>query len=309
MKKYLLVFHIVLFACFALLPDGAQAQQDAQYTQYRFNPLVVNPAYSGSRDALSFTLLYRTQWTAFEGAPKTFSASVHSPVGDRTGLGLHIENDRINVHKRNSIYASYAYRITFANESKLALGLQAGLFAQRSNWSELGELQDNTDEVFATDNSSLQPNFGLGAYYNSKHFYAGFSIPHLINGKLNDVTDNAQYFRHYVVMAGGMFNLNDAVKIRPAILMKTVPSAAPLIADIGLSFIYRDAVWVGTSYRTKDALAFLWQYQMKNGLRFGYSYDITLSKLSSHTHGSHEFMLGWDYDYGKLEKVENPRFF
>ena len=80
------------------------AQQDAQYTQYMYNPMNVNPAYAGSRDALSIFGMHRTQWVGLEGAPTTNVFSIHTPLkNERLGLGLSIVNDKIGPSSENSI--------------------------------------------------------------------------------------------------------------------------------------------------------------------------------------------------------------
>lgn len=61
-------------------------QQDPQYTQYMYNMNVINPAYAGSRENLSFGLLYRTQWTGIDGAPETGTFFGHLPVGEKVGV-------------------------------------------------------------------------------------------------------------------------------------------------------------------------------------------------------------------------------
>ena len=58
------------------------AQQDALFSPYMFNKLSVNPGYAGSRDLLSADLIYRYQWVNIDGAPKTISASLHSPLNN-----------------------------------------------------------------------------------------------------------------------------------------------------------------------------------------------------------------------------------
>ena len=54
--------------CFALLASTfyAVAQQDAQYSQYMFNSLVINPAYAGSKEVTNANVLYRTQWVGLD---------------------------------------------------------------------------------------------------------------------------------------------------------------------------------------------------------------------------------------------------
>ena len=72
------------------------AQQDAQFTQYMYNTININPAYAGSRGALSVFALHRTQWVGLDGAPVTNAVSVNTPFNNsRLGLGVSIINDKI----------------------------------------------------------------------------------------------------------------------------------------------------------------------------------------------------------------------
>lgn len=305
MKKLTFFAALVLFSMVA-----AFAQQDAQYTQYLFNGLVINPAYAGSREALSVLALYRYQWVGLDGAPKTLSASVHSPVGDSNALGLYLENDVVGVHNRFSAYATYAYRIQVGNSAKLSLGLSAGVLSYRSDWTKTDAIQDPTDPNFSTlEESKLLPNFGLGAYYYSDRFYIGLSVPHLLNSTLDEVSKLSKYKQHYFLSGGYVFDLSPSLKLKPSFLLKSVPSAAPFSADLNLNLLIKDMVWVGMGYRTGDALVFLTEYHMSKGLRIGYSYDFSVSKLSPYNSGSHEIMVGWDVARSKPEKVLSPRFF
>jgi len=116
MKK-LIVIIVFLFAL------QLSAQQDPQYTQYMYNMNVINPAYAGSKENLSFGLLYRSQWAGLEGAPKTGTFFGHSPVGKNVGLGLSVISDQIGPVKENNVYADFSYTLNLGGEHKLALGL------------------------------------------------------------------------------------------------------------------------------------------------------------------------------------------
>ncbi|OWY19534.1 type IX secretion system membrane protein PorP/SprF [Sphingobacteriales bacterium UPWRP_1] len=303
--RSLVILTFLLFAA----PAAVFAQQDAQYTQYIFNGLVINPAYAGSRESLSVLALYRYQWAGLDGAPKTLSASIHSPIGDKNALGLYIENDMVGVHNRFSAYASYAYRLQFNNNARLQLGLTAGLLSYRSDWTKIEDIQDPTDPNFSNvEDSKLLPNFGLGAYYYSDRYYIGFSVPHLLKSDLDDVSKLSKYSQHYFLSGGYVFDLSPSLRLKPSFLLKTV-AASPPQADLNLNLLIKDMVWVGMGYRTGDALVFLAEYHMAKGLRIGYSYDFSVSKLSPYNNGSHEIMIGWDVARSKPEKVLSPRFF
>src|SRR6476659_9177116 len=102
------------------------AQQIPVMSQYMFNGLVINPAYAGSKDYMSTTLMVRKQWTGFEGSPITENASIHGPLRKKkVGLGFMISSDKIGITKQTDVFASYAYHLPVSNgNAKLSLGLQ-----------------------------------------------------------------------------------------------------------------------------------------------------------------------------------------
>lgn len=89
------LFIALMFTGFAAL-----AQQDAQYTQYMYNTINVNPAYAGSRGVMSIFGLHRTQWVGLDGAPVTNAASINTPINNSNiGVGLSFVNDKIGDRK------------------------------------------------------------------------------------------------------------------------------------------------------------------------------------------------------------------
>src|ERR1700751_4987027 len=113
------------------------AQHNSLFSQYMFNGLLINPAYAGSNDVLSATAIDRMQWAGFDGAPKTLSFSLHSPLKNKkVNLGLSVLNDQIGVTTQNKINAVYTYRIFF-KKSSLSFGLQEGIDMVTNNWSKI----------------------------------------------------------------------------------------------------------------------------------------------------------------------------
>lgn len=302
MKKYYVLFWLGFLGL-----QSVFAQQDAQYTQYMFNTLVINPAYAGSREAVSILGIYRNQWTGFDGSPTSIAASVHSPIGDKLGLGLFLEADKIGVHQRLSAYTSYAYKIAMGS-GFLSLGLQAGVLQYSSDWSELPEVLDPDDPNFVADNSKLLPNFGLGVYYYTEQFFVGASVPHLLESGIDEISELAVQERHYWLTAGVAIPLNEKLKLQPSLLMRSVPSIAPVNVDVNVSLIINDIFRVGAGYRSSQAVLFMLEYQ-QDKLRVGYSYDLGMSTLADYHSGTHEIMVGLDLPNNLLQKVQSPRFF
>ena len=307
-RNYLLLCALITMANIS----AVYAQQESLLSQYMFNGLILNPAYAGSKDYASIAAMFRKQWTGFPGAPVTQAVSIHGPLKNkRIGLGLMIANDHVGVTNQTDVYGSYAYHIPLKS-GKLALGLQFGLSYIKSKLSDL-TVWDANDQVFELNTqTNLLPNFGAGAYYYQEKFYIGISVPHLLNYDPDrtlgiEIKDAFRQTRHYYLASGIVLEAGRDLKIKPSVLIKYV-QGAPVQYDLNLNFLLNDILWLGVSYRSKDALIAMVEYQVNKKLRFGYSYDMTLSKFKNYQSGSHEIMLGYDFGYNIL-KIKNPRYF
>ena len=307
MKKIFLSIVIFLF-----FQCSIKAQQDIMISQYMFNGLLLNPAYAGSHKFFTASLLHRTQWVGFDGAPKSSILAIDGPIrNEKVGIGLIVSNDQIGITDQTDIYGNYSYHLPLG-EGKLSFGLKAGVSKYTYKLDNL-VYWDANDQVFVGNRTSTWlPKFGAGIYYYASRWYAGVSAPSLLaydpkNNFGNDVNNSKFVKRHYYFVSGYVFDLNSYFKLKPSFLLKYV-SSAPLEADINLNLLYRDQLWFGVSYRTNDAVTAMIEYQTKNRFRFGYAYDFTTSKIKNHSSGTHEIMIG--YDFGKeLIKVKTPRYF
>jgi type IX secretion system PorP/SprF family membrane protein len=337
----------LLCALLLFLAKDASGQQDPMFTKYMFNSMVFNPAYAGSMGYGSARVLYRNQWFKnIEGAPITQTFTFHTPMGERVGLGVSAANDKIGPVSSTVANLVYAYHVPF-KDGKIAVGLQAGLMYWRADWGKL-DIREPGDGVFEADMqpSFWLPNFGVGVYYYSDLFYVGISAPHLINHDLRkkvsqttpDILKWAKLYSHYYLTAGAAFPINDAIVLKPSLLIKNVgffsdftsnvdglsSTSAPTEIDLDASVLFYNTLWVGAAFRTaieatsKNAKgnpkssvdsADLWAaYYLKNGLRIGMAYDYPLTELNTVTPGSFELMLGYDFSY-QVEKVVTPRYF
>lgn len=300
-----------------------QAQQDKQFSQYMFNMLALNPAYAGSRDVLSATAMYRSQWVGLEGAPQTGTFTIDMPLNrERVGIGLQLYNDRIGLFNETGAVASYAFRIKMGNRTTLALGLQGGVtnLAARLTEVQLIPAGVSADPAFAQNINKMLPNFGTGIYISNDRSYLGISVPRLVKNRLTDFdsgVNRAVVRRHAYAAAGFVVGLSDAIKMKPSILVKYA-EGAPLGFDGNVNFWFNDRVALGVSLRknqfysftqyTNDAVVGMVELQMSDQLRLGYAYDRTISSLGQIAPSSHEIMLRYEFGFGK-SKILTPRYF
>ena len=340
------------------LAGSASAQQEPMFTNYVFNALAYNPAYAGSKGYLSMVALHRTQWAGWNqagnglsggqsgGAPQTQSLSVHSPLGERVGIGGSLVHDRVGATASTLANVTYAYRIDFGT-GQLAMGLQAGIRHWGADWDDLQYRDPRAlDAVFAGVNPSLwQPNFGAGIYYHSEQFYAGMSIPSLIRIKLRErglVEDEQRYaqrYRHYYFTAGAALPISgdrDLV-FKPSFLVKSVGLfgrfsndqtlsgrvGAPNAFEVDAAMLLQETLWLGTSFRSafeafadtnapnRSSHSSINAYVtilLNNGIRAGFAYDYALTPIQQYSAGSFEVLLGYDFSYD-VKKVSSPRYF
>jgi len=310
--SYFTIILLILLGTFS-----SNAQQDPQYTQYMYNTEVVNPAYAGSRDALAFGLLLRTQWVSLEGAPKTGTFTASTPIGvlSNMGLGLAIVHDQLGPATETNINADYSYSISTSETAELSFGLKAGLDILDVDYTKLN-IADANDPRFQNNvDNKLQPQIGAGVYYNTNKFYAGISVPNFLTTKhfdsssLNNI-DSATIAAerlHYFLIAGYVFDISDNLKFKPATLIKAV-SGSPLQWDASANFLINDKFTVGASYRWSAAVSAMLGFQASEQIFIGFGYDYQTTDIEEFSDGSYELMLRFEL-FKKPERVLTPRFF
>ncbi|MEP2936341.1 MAG: type IX secretion system membrane protein PorP/SprF [Gilvibacter sp.] len=304
MKK---LYTLLIVFCVIGLHD-ASAQQDPQYTQYMYNMNVINPAYAGSKESLSLTALYRKQWSGFDGAPETFTFSGHSPLGDKTGLGLSAIKDELGPVSETNVYVDFSYTLQVSASAKLALGLKAGATFHDVGLTSL-QLTDPGDPFFSQDINNTYPNIGAGAFFYTDKFYLSLSVPNLLNSVHLD--ENGLKYgsetNHFFAATGYVFDISENVKLKPHFLVKGAFDA-PLSFDANLNALFWEKFELGASYRLDDSFSGLVGFQATPNIRIGYAYDSVVSDLDVVTSASHEVVLTFDI-FLKKRVLRSPRYF
>lgn len=295
---------------FILLGLSVSAQQEPQYTQYMYNPSVINPAYAGSLGYGSLFSLYRTQWIGLEGAPKTLNMSYHQPLEtSNLGLGGNIVHDEIGPSTTTNLFVDVSYTIRFENDSRLAFGMKAGGQLLNIDYTKLNHYNPNDVSFRNNINSQFTPNIGAGLFYYNANSYLGLSVPMLLQTKRFDefAYSDANRRQHFYFMGGKVFDLNYNLKFKPAFVTKMV-AGAPLQVDLTGNFLINEKFTVGVAYRWSAALSALVGFKVSDRIFIGYGYDRETTRLSNFNSGSHELFL--QFDLFKInQQVETPRFF
>ena len=303
----------ILTAVVLALVQAAPAQQSPITSQYLTNGLVINPAYAGSRGALSANLSYRKQWARINGAPQFQNLSLHSPVNrkEKVSLGLMAEYLTYGVTKDVGIYAFYAYSFR-AGPGRLSMGLKGGVDLSNTNYNSLQFPDGNpADPLLTGDMRYTLPNMGVGFYWYTDRFFAGLSVPSLLSYRRDEmdefrVTPDYKSFKTYF-SAGALITFADAFKVKPSVLLR-YSMQDPLEADLNVNMIFADLLWIGGSYRIAEgAVVALLDLQVTPQLKIGYSYDYQLGHLNTYTTGTHEISLRYEFEFSV--SATSPRYF
>lgn len=298
-----------------LVTSLSYAQQDAQFTQYMYNTMAINPAYAGLREKMSIFALHRTQWVGLEGAPVTNNVSVHSPInGGNMGLGLSILNDKIGPSDETDIGVNFSYNIATSERYKLSFGIKGSVNLLNIDFTKLTYLSP-ADQSFENNiDNKFSPNVGAGVYYYSDDTYIGFSVPNLLETKHFDkyagngaTSYIAKERLHYFLTAGHVFDLNENIKFKPSLLTK-VTQGAPLQVDLSANFLINEKFVIGGAYRWSAAVSAMVGFQATDSWFIGYGYDLETTRLAHFNSGSHEIFLRYEL-FNKYDRIVSPRFF
>ncbi len=292
------------------LPGLVYGQQDPQYTHYMYNHSAINPAYAGSQQGIELFGLYRTQWIGLDGAPKTATLAMSTPLGNSgLGLGVNFTNDHLGVMDENRLAIDLSYTIDLNYQYKLAFGVKGTGSLLDVTYSEL-TIYDGTDPVASHDiKNSFTPNLGAGLFLYSNKAYVGVSAPNLFTQSRyddNELTTLRQKL-HLYVTGGYVFDLNDNLKFKPAAMVKMV-EGAPLQVDVSANFMWMEKFTLGAAYRWDAAVSGLVGFQATDAIMIGYSYDADTTKLAHYGSGSHEIFMRFNLFNG-FKRLTAPRFF
>ncbi|GAB4448167.1 MAG: type IX secretion system membrane protein PorP/SprF [Bacteroidales bacterium] len=282
------------------------AQQTPMYTQYMLNDFAYNPAIAGTKEYYQAKSNNRYQWIGIADAPRTYVLSVYGPHRKQDmGFGGLVFNDVTGPTSRLGVYGSYAYNVRIKDDLRFSSGLSIGLLQYKVDGSKI-TLHDEGDPSLGSNMYvDYLPDATMGIYFYATKYSVGLSVAQLFssNVKFNELEQLGlnRLKRHMMLHGSYVFNINDDFSVEPMLMLKFV-APAPIQADINARVIYRNMVWAGFGYRTKDAASIMVGYNYQDQLIFGYSYDMTFTDLRKYSSGTHELMIGARFNKIKQSK-------
>jgi type IX secretion system PorP/SprF family membrane protein len=293
--------YTVLVAGSLTLTSTEGYAQDPEFTQFYANPLYLNPAFAGTARCPRVAMNYRNQWPALSGTYVTTSVSYDQHVESLYGgLGLMVTSDKAGEATLNTttINALYSYQLKISRSFSLRFGVMASYFQKSLDWNKLtfGDMIDpRRGFVYQTGDVPRggtvgNIDFSAGVLGFSESFFVGFAVHHLTEPNESLITGNSPLPMKITGHAGAVIPLsnskyssNDA-KISPNLMYRSQGTFQQL--NMGM-YLSKGPLVGGVWYRNKDAFIALIGISTPN-VKMGYSYDVTVSKLTNASGGSHE---------------------
>ena len=219
------------------------------------NVYLVHPAAAGIGNCGKLRLTARQQWADVQDAPELQTLSFHTRVGDKTGLGVIIFNDKNGYHSQIGIQGTYAYHLDFGTRSDEInqLSLAFSMMVVENSVDETNfTLPD--PEITQLVQSRNYFNADIGAAYHLEGFFSYLTAKNILLSARNLYNDNYESLnlRRYLLTVGYYFGDNSSVQFEPSIMTQIIERTGEKFADFNLK-IYKDLpnaqLWGGISYR------------------------------------------------------------
>jgi len=283
---------IIIFTLLIGANGFAFGQLGPLYSQYLFNQALFNPAYTGVNDAFHASAISRQQWIGVEGAPVTNALNVTSSfIDNKVGVGVLLVSDQFGINNNTEINGMYSYQIEMLNSRSLSFGLQTSYTSYQSDFSKLN-LEQPDQALQIASNNTTETNFGAGVYFQAKNYYAGISIPKILNN--NELDKSRSRFNQKIYISGGIvFDQFILLKFKPSVLL-VFEEGEMAILDLNAQFLLMDALWVGASLRNFSTAGINGQFKFKSNVRLGYSFELPFNEIGNTAFSTHELMVSID---------------
>lgn len=297
---------------------GAMAQDDAAFSHYWLGKGYYNPAAAGDLNAIHMNLGSRMQWVDFRRAPMNFYLTVDAPyklLGQRLGIGVKAEYERIGLFTNTRIGGQLAYRRKLGKNLFLSVGIQPGVFSQAFRAGDALSPSDATDPdpaIPTHDISGTAFDANVGLFLSHPRYWASLAVTHVTSPgiELKASRDDPEIFefkvgRGYYFMAGGNIPINNTLfEIQPSGMFAMTQNV--WTAQAATMVRYNRMFNIGAGYRWKDAVTAYIGINLKDAY-IGYAYDYPVSSISRETFGSHEVFIIYNVKLDKREKNKNKQ--
>jgi len=305
--RYILILNLVFLSL------AVFSQQVPIYTMQELVSPGTNPAYTGLEEVYDMVFLTRQQWVGIKGAPRSYYLASNVPLRSRkAGVGFVVENQSSGPYTQSGFFLNYSYTVNISETSTLSFGLRGGLNIYQILLNDLRVI-DQGDYLFENDvRNRILPNFGVGLHYRIKNYFIDFSIPMLLRNefspeKADKVGRQNKEDRIINIQTGAEYRVIEGFVLEPALAVWFAKGIPPLV-DIRLSAEIQDAVVFGLAYRVSGSFSGYLTFKILDNLILGYAYELPLAYDYHLSSGTHEVVLGLDFQLFNRKTLSPRRF-
>ncbi len=278
-----------------ILSVAVKAQQDPNYTFYRYNMNIYNPAFAGSSESAELSLGIRSQWAGVQGAPESQSAIFGMPMGRRVGLGVSILNDKTFIEHQTWVAIDVSYHIQLDEDHTLYFGIKGSANSYDANTDGLITYGVGQDGALAGYESRFTPNVGAGVFLKHDRYFVSMSAPKLLTPDRLQERDGNAYLgvdRMHAYLSGGYtFLLGKTLDLKTMGMFRYV-NASPMSVELTSLLDFGERFEFGASYRFDESVSGLVLFKISNGLNIGYAYETALqSPIDGLDNNTHELFM------------------
>jgi len=313
---------LTIFIAFFLISLQSFSQEGiAVYSDYLSdNYYLIHPSMAGAANCDKIRLTARKQWFDQSDAPALQTLSYNGRVGERSGVGIILFNDKNGYHSQKGAKLTYAHHLMFSRDefdlNQLSFGVNAVLSQSQldeTEWLQSGDFDPIVNGMIVQDASYF--NLDIGASYNFLDFYVHGTVQNVIETQRKIYTGSeSANLRKYLLSAGYVFGDRDKILWEPSVLFQLVEKTNEKWIDVNMK-AYKNLdfgkVWGGLSYRRNfDGAQFLngsnvavaqkQQYITPivgvnyNKFMVAYTYSYLSNPVNFDTGGFHQLTLGID---------------
>ena len=286
----------LLLLTFLSLTFIVSSQQIPQYSQWYMNQFEGNPAHAGIKRCVDAHVLFRNQWTGFEGAPKSGFLTMSIPLytqrkkymAARHGTGFKFERDQIGQFSVSRLNIAYAAHFNFSEHRRLSLGIYGGVVQMGFNPTTIHSSEP--DPAVYNEAALVAPDASFGAWFNDENYFIGFAAQNLIPLNWEGLGLDTKTRPHFSLTAGYRLSWTEKMSLIPALKVR-VPSRGKVSADLNIHWDYDNKIGLGVGYRNTDAVLFFISIKIASQFALVYSFDYTLSDIQKGAKNTHEISL------------------
>ena len=300
------------------------SQVEPVYSQYMFNPVVINPAYVGVHDMASLYAVYRQQWLSIDLNSESFRPITSTISGQTTlpknniGVGFSFVHDEIGIQTTNEFNAMIGYKIPFGSKN-LSFGLQGGIMSANFDYNKLDLDPDFADDIYFSGSgkgNGTLPTIGAGVLWSTRSLFLGFSVPRILQMKFEQSIDGNEEIvessidRNYMFTGGYVFHLGNGLKIKPSTLIRYTESAGGFSGgrvsyDINTSVLLKESIWLGASVRSFSTMSLMGQLKLSQMFATGLAWEFPIdAKDLSQIGSTFELMLNMNIAIFDVQAIQ-----